>query len=245
MIPRWITCLVLVLCFCVRSTVAFVVGTTSICRRYKPSPFGYSGADLGDDAPLAVDNHSPTSMDLRPKVSSSNRKHTLDDPALVDFTDSSKYYASHQLQNKTVHDNHIQHPLWTTTYPFATMLSGSAAYIASHAGQTAVFHLPGELLASDSLESNQLLHDMGLAWLLGIKLVVVVGGRHDLDTCDMDFTSHAHECHNQLKVTDAATLRKLEEEAGYLRTEVERKCGNKVRYRTRNCTLVSNSRSCL
>jgi amino-acid N-acetyltransferase len=126
----------------------------------------------------------------------------------------------------------------TGSYPFSLMMHGSAPYIAMHAGQTAVFHIPGELIESSSSTdakinndylSDQLFSDIALAWLLGMKIVLVAGCRFDADTCDLDFFEHTHECHNALQVTDAAALRRVEEEAGYLRTEVERKLNKFLR----------------
>lgn len=116
-------------------------------------------------------------------------------------------------------------------YPFAAMMQGSAPYIADHAGKTVVFHLPGELL-DDTKASDTLLKDIALCWLLGMKIVIVTGcrliqsGECKDESCRME---HAHECHNTLKVTDRATLRLIEEEAGYLRTEMERKLNRCLR----------------
>lgn len=114
-----------------------------------------------------------------------------------------------------------------TLYPFALMLQGSAPFIASHSGQTAVFHIPGEII-EDPKASSAVLGDIALSWLLGMKIVVVVGCRYDLGECDVNLRN-AHECHNALKVTDDATLRHIEEEAGFLRTEVERKLNKLLR----------------
>ncbi|GKY99744.1 hypothetical protein MPSEU_000928300 [Mayamaea pseudoterrestris] len=118
----------------------------------------------------------------------------------------------------------------SSNYPFAKMMHLCAPYIASHSDQTAVIHIPGEILdASNGKEADQLFSDMALAWLLGMKLVLVTGCRYDADTCDVEEIEHAHTCHNSLKVTDADTLRRTEEEAGYLRTEVERRLNKSLR----------------
>jgi amino-acid N-acetyltransferase len=117
-----------------------------------------------------------------------------------------------------------------TNYPFALMMQNSAPYIATHSGKTAVIHIPGEILdEAYSKEADQLFSDMALTWLLGMKLILVVGCRYETDTCDVAQFGHSHECHNSIKVTDIETLRKSEEEAGYLRTEVERKLNKCLR----------------
>jgi amino-acid N-acetyltransferase len=135
-----------------------------------------------------------------------------------------------------------------SVYPFALMMQQSARYIAQHWGKTVVFHIPGNLMADDrssnqkSSSVDKLLGDLAQAWILGMKIVVVVGNRFDWDLCDLDATavsagatstssfsttsssSAVGRCSsNALQVTSEETLRLLEEEAGYWRTEVERK----------------------
>ncbi|GAX19047.1 hypothetical protein FisN_8Hh271 [Fistulifera solaris] len=113
-------------------------------------------------------------------------------------------------------------------YPVAAMMECSAPYIASHHGKICVVHLPGDLL--DSKEINSILSDLALSWLLGMKLVIVVGCRFNVDNCDFDLMKNAHECHNALRITDRNTLRQFQEEAGFIRTEVERKLNRFLRH---------------
>jgi amino-acid N-acetyltransferase len=118
-----------------------------------------------------------------------------------------------------------------TFYPFALMLHNSAPYIASHSGQTAVFHIPGEcVVAAAGQQQHKLFSDIALAHLLGMKIVLVVGNRRlpgsgDGETCDVAVgpSGTGIECQNTLRTTSRAALRRLEEEAGFLRVEVERK----------------------
>lgn len=137
----------------------------------------------------------------------------------------------------------------TGHYPFAAMMQGSGPYIANHAGKIAVLHIPGEIVENKKA-CDALLQDIALCWLLDMKLVLVVAARHavaaagqpdciaDDDNDDASSSSsspscitmeYPHECHNALKVTTRATLRLAEEEAGYLRTEVERKLNRCLR----------------
>ena len=113
-----------------------------------------------------------------------------------------------------------------TIYPFALMMQGSAPYIAAHAGKVAVFHFPGDVL--ESPQASKLLSDLALAWLLGMKIVLVVSCRSQSEgqLCGLD---KPHECHNSIRRTDQETLRHVEEEAGYLRTEMERKLNKCLR----------------
>lgn len=109
----------------------------------------------------------------------------------------------------------------SSNYPMAMMMQDCGPFIASHAGKTVVFHIPGTFF-EDSARSESLLSDIVIAYLLGMKIVLVVASEFDLDICPMDFT-HSHECHNALTIVNQETLRAFEEEAGFLRTEIERK----------------------
>jgi acetylglutamate kinase len=82
-------------------------------------------------------------------------------------------------------------------FPMASMMQGSAGYIAEHAGSIVVFHLPEE-------QPDSVLRDIGLCYLLGLKIILVVS----TDCC----------CSSNQK-----TLRQVQETVGFLRTEVERK----------------------
>ena len=106
-------------------------------------------------------------------------------------------------------------------YPFAVMLQASAPYIASHAKKIAVFHVPGSLMMSTTSDeqADHFISDLALAWLLGLKVVLVVGCRYD----------NLNNDGQSLRVTDGPTLRHLEEEAGYLRGEIERKLNRLLR----------------
>jgi acetylglutamate kinase len=148
---------------------------------------------------------------------------TVDDPALVEFAPSKDF----RLDLVDLDDL----DLTNSPFPMAAMMQTSAQYIAAHAGEIAVFHISGDLLEQES--ADNIISDLALAWLLGMKLVLVVGCRQDLATCNIENggadAEHPHECHNMLRVTDADTLRAAEEEAGYLRTEVERKLNRCLR----------------
>jgi acetylglutamate kinase len=116
-------------------------------------------------------------------------------------------------------------------YPFAAMMQGSGPYIANHAGKIAVFHIPAEII-ENSAYCDALLQDMALCWLLDMKIVIVVAVRYaNVPNNDTPILSRqvSHECHNALKVTNQAVLRLVEEEAGFLRTELERKLNRCLR----------------
>jgi amino-acid N-acetyltransferase len=184
-----------------------------------PSPIPtVPSASAFDSAPFSVDSSDGSFYEDIDHVF----KHELlsvHDPALVEFAASEDFY------NEPMDLEDLD--LANSPYPLAAMMQTSAQYIAAHAGEISVFHLSGDLLEQES--TDEIISDMALAWLLGMKIVLVVGCRYDTDGCDLDMGDHPHECHNILKVTDAVTLRSVEEEAGYLRTEVERKLNRCLR----------------
>ena len=104
---------------------------------------------------------------------------------------------------------------------FIDMFRGSANYIASHRDKLAVFHLPGDLMDENPVGFRDLMNDISLSWLLGMKIVIVAGcqyqikKRHKKDNID-------RQEHLGMVVTDHESLRIVKEEAGYVRFEVER-----------------------
>jgi amino-acid N-acetyltransferase len=78
---------------------------------------------------------------------------------------------------------------------------------------------------------DKLMDDIALSWLLGLKIVIVVGCRYDVECCSLgcEIGMSAHECHNTLRVIDDKLLRDIEEDAGYVRFEVERRLNRSLR----------------
>lgn len=109
--------------------------------------------------------------------------------------------------------------------PFVNMFRGSANYIANHRNTLAVYHIPGGLLdLPDPSIFRDLMNDVALTWLLGMKVVLVVGCRHQIEKRVKD-----PERFHGLRVTDENTLRIVKEEAGYVRFEVERQMARSLR----------------
>ncbi|OEU20721.1 N-acetylglutamate synthase [Fragilariopsis cylindrus CCMP1102] len=101
------------------------------------------------------------------------------------------------------------------------MFRGSANYIASHRNTLAVFHIPGDLMDENPKGFRDLMDDISLSWLLGMKIVIVAGCRYQIDKrCKED--SQLRSEHMGMVVTDKESLRVVKEEAGYVRFEVER-----------------------
>lgn len=109
--------------------------------------------------------------------------------------------------------------------PFVSMFRGSANYIANHRNTLAVYHIPGGLLdLDDPAIFRNLMNDIALTWLLGMKVVLVVGCRHQIE-------KRLNKKHRVagVRVTDKDTLRVVKEEAGYVRFEVERELARALR----------------
>lgn len=109
--------------------------------------------------------------------------------------------------------------------PFVSMFRGSANYIANHRNTLAVYHIPGGLLdLDDPAIFRNLMNDIALTWLLGMKVILVVGCRHQIE-------KRLNEKHRVagIRVTDKDTLRVVKEEAGYVRFEVERELARGLR----------------
>lgn len=73
---------------------------------------------------------------------------------------------------------------------------------------------------------RDLMNDIALTWLLGMKIVLVVGCRYQIER---RIKEPEHLDHQGLRVTDAETLRIVKEEAGYVRFEVERQLARSLR----------------
>lgn len=118
---------------------------------------------------------------------------------------------------------------------FVKMFRGSASYIANHRGTTAVYHIPGELLAWEGFPG--LMDDIALTWLLGMKIVLVAGCRHQIDLRleedegeESDSRGYSGKVMmSSIRVTDEDTLRVVKEEAGFVRFEIERRLAKSLR----------------
>lgn len=100
---------------------------------------------------------------------------------------------------------------------FVEMFRGSANYIASHRNSLVVYHIPGDLMDENPNGFRDLMNDISLTWLLGMKVVIVAGCRYQIEK-----RVHGRKSHMGMVVTDPDSLRVVKEEAGYVRFEVER-----------------------
>jgi amino-acid N-acetyltransferase len=135
------------------------------------------------------------------------------EPTIVDTTPKSKQSQSDLLQR----------------LPFVNMFRGSANYIANHRNTVAVYHVPGGLISGDTdAVFRDLMNDIALTWLLGMKIVIVVGCRHQIEQ-RIGLDHNAETVQHGLRVTNPEILRIVKEEAGYVRFEVERQLARSLR----------------
>ena len=101
---------------------------------------------------------------------------------------------------------------------FADALRSAAPYINAHSGRITVVHIPGDVAASDALKP--LVYDLALAHSLGLKLILVLGARTQIEQ-RLSQRQHQTPMVAGDRVTDAIALDCVREAAGQLRSEFE------------------------
>lgn len=178
-----------------------------------------------DDAASTLLTIDPTSIDIIP-LDEFKADEELEELSLFNEEDSTYISQAHTgLFSKWVD---------ASSGSFVKMFRGSASYIANHRGTLAVYHIPGELLAWEGFPG--LMDDIALTLLLGMKIVLVAGCRHQIDI-RLDGDEDDDEEHrtggkvmmSSIRVTDEETLRVVKEEAGFVRFEIERRLARSLR----------------
>ncbi|MDN5870510.1 MAG: amino-acid N-acetyltransferase [Nitrococcus sp.] len=106
---------------------------------------------------------------------------------------------------------------WEPTQ-FVNWFRHSSPYINAHRGRTFVIAFGGETVADGTLPA--LIHDLALLSSLGVRLVLVAGGRPQIEQrlrereCDIRYV-------NGLRVTDEPALACVKEAVGSIRVEIE------------------------
>ena len=102
--------------------------------------------------------------------------------------------------------------------PFVQHFRASAPYIHAHRGRTFVIMFGGEAVASKDLRT--LLYDVALLHSLGVRIVLVVGARPQIDEA---LARHGERprFEGDLRVTDEVALQCVKEAVGVTRVELE------------------------
>lgn len=97
---------------------------------------------------------------------------------------------------------------------YTSWFRGSTPYISAHRGKTFVVFLGGEALAHANLVN--IVHDLALLNVLGVRLVLVHGGRQQLNEALAESTFHSGK-----RITSAAQMRQITSLYGALRADLE------------------------
>jgi amino-acid N-acetyltransferase len=217
------------------STVGRTVAAQSDGVEKAKADFIVSAPDLSraSESVLAID---PSTIEIIPFSQLSEEGQVL----------GGAYSGTEFSDGETDSPNPVASAKTKSLFSFVNMFRGSATYIANHRNTIVVFHIPGELLEWEGF--SDLMDDISLCWLLGMKPVVIVGCRTQVDDrlmesidTECDITSLSPDgkqvdCQDEegtvrydsVRVTDLDTLRIVKEEAGFVRFEVERQLGRSL-----------------
>ena len=100
------------------------------------------------------------------------------------------------------------------TNDYSQWFRGSTPYISAHRGKTFVVYLGGDALAHPNI--TNIVHDLALLHVLGVQLVLVHGGRPQLDAALPGSASHAHR-----RITQPEHMDNVSGIYGLLRSQLE------------------------
>ena len=104
------------------------------------------------------------------------------------------------------------------TSSYVDFFRQTSPYIHSHRGKTFVIAVDGESIAHDNF--HRTVHDIALLQSLGIRIVMVHGGRPQIDQ-RLALSDIKSEFHQQLRITDAESMACVKEAVGRTRWQIE------------------------
>jgi amino-acid N-acetyltransferase len=99
----------------------------------------------------------------------------------------------------------------------------AAPYIHLHRGSSVVIAFSGEVI--NTAQFNTIISDIAILSALGVHIIMVHGARLQIDQ-QLEQANYAIEITNDLRVTDAETLKIVKQTIGILRIEIENKLGH-------------------
>ena len=99
------------------------------------------------------------------------------------------------------------------TNDYSQWFRGSTPYISAHRGKTFVVYLGGDALAHTNV--TNIVHDLALLHVLGVQLVLVHGGRPQLDEALPESKIHSHR-----RITEPQDMGKVTGVYGLLRSQI-------------------------
>jgi amino-acid N-acetyltransferase len=105
-----------------------------------------------------------------------------------------------------------------TANSYVEFFRQTSPYIHSHRGKTFVIALDGDSVAHANFHRN--IHDIALLQSLGIRIVLVHGGRPQIEQRITE-SGNQGVFHNQLRITDTDTMQSVKEALGSTRLQIE------------------------
>lgn len=119
-----------------------------------------------------------------------------------------------------------------------TALRASAPYIRAHRGRTAVVHLPGDAALETGFET--LIEDIALLTSLGMRVVLVLGARPQIETALAEAGIEA-QLVDGIRVTPAAALTEVKKAIGAHTIDIEAQLSTSLAQTTLGGTPVTTS----
>ena len=94
----------------------------------------------------------------------------------------------------------------------------TSPYIHKHRGKTFVIAVDGDTVAHANF--HRTIHDIALLQSLGIRIVLVHGGRPQIDQCIAQAGTQS-QFHNQLRITDSSAMQSVKQALGSTRWKIE------------------------
>ena len=104
------------------------------------------------------------------------------------------------------------------TSSYVDFFRQTSPYIHSHRGKTFVIAVDGESIAHDNF--HRTVHDIALLQSLGIRVVMVHGGRPQIDQ-RLALSGIKSKFHQQLRITDTESMSCVKEAVGRTRWQIE------------------------
>jgi amino-acid N-acetyltransferase len=105
-----------------------------------------------------------------------------------------------------------------TSRSYVDFFRHTSPYIHTHRGKTFVIAIDGEAVAQQNF--HRTVHDIALLQSLGIRIVLVHGGRPQIEQ-RLTLSGATSQFHQQLRITDADTMAAVKEALGRTRWQIE------------------------
>jgi hypothetical protein len=115
---------------------------------------------------------------IQPLSPSFTHKRMENDPARVEIVSLENIIPPLKEQQQLENNIGLSPPP-LGAHPLHLLMQGSAPFIAQNMGTTVVFHIPSDLIDNKNgkaYTSKNMLSDVATAWMLGLKIVLVLGG---------------------------------------------------------------------